>query len=1515
MEQQRIRFSWRSGIVVALVAVAVALACMFVAQPKDATAVDSDSSTTGQMTINLTASGDTDGATYNMDRNMYTVGDTPVLKWKGARSGSDLIIPTEITVNGNVRYSVSDLIKVNQLQSNNSEYHRRMNSYGNMTTFDALESYVARENSASLGSLTLSVNTVEITWMRVKPVYRLYNMITSEHLFTTNKTEYDNFWTSSLNNTDAWIGEGISWLSPANGSSSGTVYRFYNAALGAMGESSHYYSKNQTEIATLQQNGWTNDGMDNAFQSGGTTQIWTCYNQALGSAHHYTSSKEEWDGLSVHGWDLEKDKNGSEGVFQGLVATSWSYSTNYYKVNHVVAGTTYTEWKEGSAGTQTAATALSFPGYEAGQINNVIISANNNTIVNINYTPQTYAVKFDTRGGSALDSKSVAYGSKIGEVAEPTRSGYKFAGWALDATGINPVDLDTYTMPAGDLTLYAQWETSNTYTVKFDKNDNAASGSMSDTIKTIGDGAQLPANAFTKVDVDVVYGFKAWNTKKDGSGETISDKFTGDLTSTGGDTVTLYAQWTTEDINPYWIAAAKATTTGNTAQTANISNPDYTNPETSVERTASEIKADIEILKDTSNSKYAETLARYQNYMNSDKYHLYTKIADGNYDDCYFEFRIVGIGGHTSTGNKTDGTKYNDGSVLTFQGTHSLPYSFRVNADKTNEGGWMASDLGVNINSDAVLSAYSKGLTDALTSVQKWNRTGSTAGEINNTITSSNDKMWLMSYSELIGGSPSSWSSAGLEKEGDQYDFWKNKGLSSITANRALTELSKTRSGGAAFPDPEGKWHLRSASPKNTTDFLYVDAYGTASTSLAADTYGAIIPCFTMGTSTYTVSFDTDGGSNIDSQQVPTGGYATAPTGTIRWTKEGYHLEGWYTDKNYASRFDFEHTPITESITLYAKFEPDTTTRYTIDVYEEVENGTYSTTRTRYIDATGTTDAQTVAKDVEPSEGFEFEKSTETTVTGDGKAVASVYFKRKSYSVTFNMKDVETTSKPSDIAAQKFGTYITADNPVATGWQFGGWYIDQEATTTRFDLAGNTMPAQNLFLYAKWTPAEEGKAAYTIRHFQQGTDGNYPDKATEITYRQGVPGEETVASAKTFTGFSVDGSVPVETIKEDGSTTIDIKYKRNTHTVTFIDNTKTAQGEVVQTLTNQLYGAPITAATAPTSENVSRVFTGWALNDANADAFDFEDGTMPDSDITFYSKWSIGMAWVAPSAKKTTGNTADTVDQDNPLYQGSPATGVIKYIDTLAADIAILRDPSNAQYEAKVAEYKGYMNQDNYHLYTTWKGQTDDNDGVHYENTYLEFRIIQVGEHDDDGSVLTLQGTHTVPTAWNISDNESTQSGWEGSPLRTKMIEMGKEYSSSVPGMFKTITKETMKGGGDKTVTTTQDAFWIASHTELVGLKDGKAYFGNAEGSQYDWYKQIGITDNSGQNPALVRRTRAGNVPKGVSDGAYQGSYWTRTPNQTGVANNRTVIIGNTGYQRTSYKPNLNTGVVVCFAV
>ncbi|MGM9971511.1 MAG: InlB B-repeat-containing protein, partial [Anaeroplasmataceae bacterium] len=68
---------------------------------------------------------------------------------------------------------------------------------------------------------------------------------------------------------------------------------------------------------------------------------------------------------------------------------------------------------------------------------------------------------------------------------------------------------------------------------------------------------------------------------------------------------------------------------------------------------------------------------------------------------------------------------------------------------------------------------------------------------------------------------------------------------------------------------------------------------------------------------TYTISFNTNGGSAVADQRVNYNEAASAPTSP---TKTGYRFVGWYSDSSLNTAYDFSDS-VTSSITLYAKWE------------------------------------------------------------------------------------------------------------------------------------------------------------------------------------------------------------------------------------------------------------------------------------------------------------------------------------------------------------------------------------------------------------------------------------------------------------------------------------------------------------------------------------------------------------------------------------------------------------------
>ena len=70
------------------------------------------------------------------------------------------------------------------------------------------------------------------------------------------------------------------------------------------------------------------------------------------------------------------------------------------------------------------------------------------------------------------------------------------------------------------------------------------------------------------------------------------------------------------------------------------------------------------------------------------------------------------------------------------------------------------------------------------------------------------------------------------------------------------------------------------------------------------------------GTSRYTVSFETNGGSKVANQTVTRNSVMKEPTAP---TKENFDFDGWYSDKELKTKYDFS-AKVTKSFTLYAKW-------------------------------------------------------------------------------------------------------------------------------------------------------------------------------------------------------------------------------------------------------------------------------------------------------------------------------------------------------------------------------------------------------------------------------------------------------------------------------------------------------------------------------------------------------------------------------------------------------------------
>ena len=311
----------------------------------------------------------------------------------------------------------------------------------------------------------------------------------------------------------------------------------------------------------------------------------------------------------------------------------------------------------------------------------------------------------------------------------------------------------------------------------------------------------------------------------------------------------------------------------------------------------------------------------------------------------------------------------------------------------------------------------------------------------------------------------------------------------------------------------------------------------------------------------YTITFDTNGGSEIAPITQDYGTEITAPDNP---TRKGYTFKGW--DK------EIPETMPSENITVKAQWEIN---QYTI---------TFDTNGGSEI-APITQDYGTkiTAPDTPTRKGYTFrgwDKEIPETMPAENITVKAQW-EINQYTITFD------TNGGSEIApiTQDYGTEITApDNPTRKGYTFKGW--DKEIP--------KTMPAENITVKAQWEINQ-----YTITFDTNGGSEIAPitqDYGTEIT----APDNPT-RKGYTFKGW--DKEIP-ETMPSE-NITVKAQWEINQYTITFDTN----GGSEIAPIT-QDYGTEITAPDNPTRKGYT--FRGWDKEIPK---------TMPAENITITARW------------------------------------------------------------------------------------------------------------------------------------------------------------------------------------------------------------------------------------------------------------------------------------------------------
>lgn len=302
--------------------------------------------------------------------------------------------------------------------------------------------------------------------------------------------------------------------------------------------------------------------------------------------------------------------------------------------------------------------------------------------------------------------------------------------------------------------------------------------------------------------------------------------------------------------------------------------------------------------------------------------------------------------------------------------------------------------------------------------------------------------------------------------------------------------------------------------------------------------------------------------------------------------REGYDFLGWYADEALTQKVEFgsENAPTApaETVSYYAK-------------WQGVENTiTFATNGGSAVESRTGRTSETIAEPDAPSRtGYAFagwysdqnctRKWDFGSDTVPGAMTLYAKWTANTYIVTFEANG--GTVEPGSKTVTYDEAYGELPTPTRKGYNFLGWFTAQtEGTQVREDERVTITADQTL--YAHWT---EGAADYTVKHLWQniGDDGYSEHEEESLS---GITNASTAAAARQYDGFTAQ-AVTQQTVAADGSTVVEIRYDRNTHTVTWMNGEAELKKETVR------YGAkPAYTGTTPERTETGHTFTltGWS---------------------------------------------------------------------------------------------------------------------------------------------------------------------------------------------------------------------------------------------------------------------------------------------------------------------------------
>ncbi len=733
--------------------------------------------------------------------------------------------------------------------------------------------------------------------------------------------------------------------------------------------------------------------------------------------------------------------NGSENTEQEVEYNATATAPTAPTKDHYTFG----GWFEGSS-----ATAFDFANTPITE--NITLTAH--------WTPVKYTVTFESNGGNTVTAQQIDYNELVEEPANPTKAHYEFGGWYSDEELTSVWNFGSDKVQ-GTITLYAKW-TEVYHSVTFDSDGGSAVEAQS-----IFDGntATAPTDPTRKH-----YTFAGWFK----AGETEAFDFATPITAD----VALTAKWDAYSYTIEYNCNGEDHTDGGNPTEYKVTDGNVTLKD-AVTSLTTEL---FDCWHDVSGNPVTEiTPDLFDNLNGKVKITVYAIFVQKSTVTVTFDL-------NGATGTAPEALTVDGGSIISKPATDPT-------RDHYTFGGWCRDKEGKtpwNFETDKA--------TSNITLYAKWI-----------------EKTYTVTFDTVDGGTieaqtvrEGSSATAPTEPTKEHYTFggWFAKDATEafdfantpITADITLTAkwipvkytVTFNSNDGSAVAEQKVDYGKAVVKPANPTKAgfsfggWYKDAELKTAWDFETDTVAGDMTLYANWTEiTYTVTFNSDGGSAVEKQTVREGTHATAPTEAP--TKEHYTFGGWFA-KDATEAFDFENTSITADITLTAHWTP---VKYTV-TFNSNGGGTVAEQKVDYGKAVDKPANPTKAgftfagwyKDAELKTAWDFETDT---VAGDMTLYAN--WTENKFTVTYHANaPVVKLADGKNIATPVVGVDETpiniadkvvepTDKPTLAGFTFGGWYTDAACTAAKKYTFGSEVTA-NVELYAKWTEntTEGGKA-------------------------------------------------------------------------------------------------------------------------------------------------------------------------------------------------------------------------------------------------------------------------------------------------------------------------------------------------------------------------------------------------------------------------------------------------------